>query len=64
VLIAIAVVLVLQAVFTYAPPMQALFETVALSPWQLAQCALAGLILLVVLDIDKRAAMIWKGMRA
>ncbi len=64
VLIAIAVVLVLQAVFTYAPPMQMLFETVALSPWQLAQCALAGLILLVVLDIDKRAAMIWKGMRA
>jgi hypothetical protein len=56
-------VAVLQALFTYAPPMQALFETTSLSLWQLAQCTAAGVVLLVVLDIDKRAARTWKEMR-
>jgi magnesium-transporting ATPase (P-type) len=64
IMVAVALVLTLQSVFTYAPPMQTLFATTALSPWQLAQCAIAGLILLVVLDIDKRAARTWKEMRS
>ncbi len=64
VLIAVALVVVLQAIFTYAPFMQALFDTVALSPWQLAQCALAGVALLVVLEIDKHAAQTWKKLGA
>jgi magnesium-transporting ATPase (P-type) len=63
VLIAIGLVVVLQLLFTYAPPMQTLFETRALSLWQLAQCTLAGVLLLILLDIDKRAAMTWKGSR-
>lgn len=60
VLIAVAVVLLLQAGFTYLPVMQTLFDTVALSPWQIAQCALAGVALLVVLEVDKHAARGWK----
>ena len=64
VLIAVALVIVLQAVFTYLPVMQGLFDTVALDPWQLVQCAFAGILLLVVLDLDKRAAQAWKGLRA
>ena len=63
VLIAVALVVVLQAVFTYVPVMQTLFDTVALSPWQLAQCALAGVILLMVLELDKYAAQTWKKLK-
>ncbi len=64
VLIAVAVVLALQALFTYAPFMQVLFETTALSLWQLVQCALIGVLLLFVLEFDKRAARYWKEKRA
>jgi hypothetical protein len=60
VLIAVALVVVLQAVFTYLPAMQGLFGTVALAPWQLAQCAAAGVILLLLLEVDKHAARMWK----
>ncbi len=60
VLIAIAIVIVLQAGFTYLPFMQTLFDTVALSVWQVGQCAAAGILLLVVLEIDKHAANLWK----
>jgi calcium-translocating P-type ATPase len=60
VLVAVALVVVLQAGFTYLPLMQALFDTVALAPWQVAQCALAGVVLLLVLELDKYAAKAWK----
>ncbi|MDD7971172.1 cation-translocating P-type ATPase [Roseinatronobacter alkalisoli] len=60
VLVAVALVVILQAGFTYLPVMQALFDTVALTPWQLVQCALAGVALLVVLELDKYAAQTWK----
>ncbi|MCC5955972.1 MAG: HAD-IC family P-type ATPase [Natronohydrobacter sp.] len=60
VLIAVVLVVLLQAGFTYLPFMQVLFETVALSPGQVAQCALAGVILLLVLEFDKHAAAMWK----
>ncbi len=64
VLIAVGVVIVLQAGFTYLPIMQTLFDTVALSPWQIAQCALAGVALLIVLEFDKHAARRWKQLAA
>lgn len=64
VLVAVALVVLLQAVFTYVPVMQTLFDTVALAPWQLAQCAAAGVVLLVVLEFDKHAAQSWKRMTA
>jgi magnesium-transporting ATPase (P-type) len=56
VLIAVGVVVLLQAAFTWAPPMQALFDTRALEPWQLAQCAAAGVLVLLLLELDKLAA--------
>jgi len=54
VLIAVAIVLVLQALFTYAPFMNLLFETRPLSLIQLAQCTLPGIVLLVILEVEKR----------
>lgn len=54
--IAVGVVAVLQAAFTYLPPMQMLFATTALSPGQLAQCAAAGVVVLLVLEVDKLIA--------
>ncbi|MFN4057517.1 MAG: cation-translocating P-type ATPase [Roseinatronobacter sp.] len=56
VLIAVAVVTLLQAMLTYTPVMQGLFETSALSFGQLALCMAAGGALLLVLEFDKRAA--------
>jgi magnesium-transporting ATPase (P-type) len=53
VLVAVAIVVLLQAAFTWAPPMQALFDTRALSPQQLAQCIGAGLLVLLLLEGDK-----------
>ncbi|MFN2306162.1 MAG: HAD-IC family P-type ATPase, partial [Paracoccaceae bacterium] len=60
VLIAVALVVLLQAVLTYLPFMQALFDTVALGPWQVLQCAAAGVFLLAFLEFDKQAARAWK----
>lgn len=60
VLIAVALVMLLQAVLTYLPFMQALFDTVALGPWQVLQCAAAGVFLLGFLEFDKQAARAWK----
>jgi len=62
VLVAVSLVVVLQAIFTYLPIMQSLFGTVALDPWQLAQCTAAGVLLLVLLEADKQAAKGWKAM--
>jgi magnesium-transporting ATPase (P-type) len=53
VLIAVAVVVLLQAGFTWAPPMQALFDTRPLGVWELAQCIAAGLLVLLLLEADK-----------
>lgn len=62
VLIAVALVVLLQVIFTYLPIMQSLFGTVALGPWQLVQCTAAGVLLLVLLEADKQAARGWKAM--
>lgn len=64
VLVALGLVVVLQAAFTYGAPLQAVFDTRALTALQLAQCAGAGMLVLVLLEIDKRAARLWKGRRA
>ena len=53
VLMAVAGVVLLQALFTYAPFMQTLFATRALSVQQLLMCAGAGLVVLVVLELEK-----------
>jgi len=50
---AVAAVIVLQALFTYAPFMQALFDTRALHPSQVLLCACAGLGVLLVLELEK-----------
>ncbi|MFN4060259.1 MAG: cation-translocating P-type ATPase [Paracoccus hibiscisoli] len=60
VLIALAVVVALQALLTYAPPLRMLFGTAPLSLGQLAACVGAGVLLLAVLEIDKRAAALWR----
>jgi magnesium-transporting ATPase (P-type) len=53
VLMAVAGVVLLQALFTYAPFMQTLFATRALSVQQLLMCAVAGVLVLVVLELEK-----------
>ena len=53
VLIAVAIVIALQAIFTYAPFMNVLFETRPLSLIQLLQCTLPGVALLVILEVEK-----------
>lgn len=53
VLMAVAGVLVLQALFTYAPFMHTLFDTRPLSVTEGLLCALAGLAVLIVLELEK-----------
>jgi magnesium-transporting ATPase (P-type) len=53
VLVAVGIVVLLQTVLTYLPPMQALFETRPLGPLQLGQCVAAGVLVLLVLEFDK-----------
>ncbi|HMP08926.1 cation-transporting P-type ATPase [Hydrogenophaga sp.] len=53
VLMAVGVVIVLQALFTYAPFMQLWFGTRALEPGQVLLCALVGLTVLVLLEGEK-----------
>jgi magnesium-transporting ATPase (P-type) len=53
VLMAIAFVVTAQLVFTYAPLMQKWFGTAPLSLWQLAEAAIAGVVVLLVLEIEK-----------
>ncbi|MCC5969260.1 MAG: HAD-IC family P-type ATPase [Pararhodobacter sp.] len=61
VLVAVGIVVALQAAFTWAPPMQALFDTRALGLAELAQCTAAGVLVLLVLEFDK---MIERGRKA
>ncbi|NIC39839.1 cation transporting ATPase C-terminal domain-containing protein, partial [Aquabacterium sp. A08] len=53
VLAAVGAVLALQSLFTYAPFMQALFHTQALSAAELALCAGTGAVVLVLLELEK-----------
>jgi magnesium-transporting ATPase (P-type) len=53
VLMAVGAVVVLQALFTYAPFMQTLFHTRALDIRELLLCTLAGVTVLLVLELEK-----------
>ncbi len=53
VLVAVGAVVLLQALFTYAPFMQHWFGTRALHPGEVLLCALAGLAVLVLLELEK-----------
>ena len=63
VLAAVAGVVALQALFTYAPFMGTFFDTRALGPAELGVAAGAGAALLLALEVDKRAASLWRGRR-
>lgn len=63
VLLALGAVLLLQSALTYAPPLQQLFGTAPLDPIDLARCALAGILLFAVLEVDKAAAAYWRRRR-
>jgi magnesium-transporting ATPase (P-type) len=54
VLIAISAVTALQALFTYAPFMERFFETRPLAPFQVAQIVAVGVLVLFVLEAEKR----------
>ncbi len=53
VLLAIAACVVLQLLYTYAPPLQALFGSVGLAPGEWARVLLAGLGLFCVAELEK-----------
>jgi potassium/sodium efflux P-type ATPase len=50
----IGAIVVLQALFIYAPPLQAVFSTYPLAPVSLLYCALAGAVILPAISIEKR----------
>ncbi len=52
--VVIGLILLLQWVFTYTPLMQSLFSTVALDPKALLLAPLAGVVVLLVLELEKR----------
>lgn len=53
VLLAVALVLVLQLMFIYSPPMQHWFGSVALSPWHGLLTVLVGLLVFLILELEK-----------
>lgn len=53
VFVAVGIVVLLQAAFTWLPPMQLLFDTRPLGVMELAQCTAAGGMVLLVLELDK-----------
>ena len=50
----IAAIVILQVLFIYAPPLQAVFSTHPLTPLSLFYCALAGALILPAISIEKR----------
>ncbi|MDH0701963.1 HAD-IC family P-type ATPase, partial [Pseudomonas toyotomiensis] len=59
VLLAIAACLLLQALYTYAPPMQRLFNSTALDAAQWARVVLAGLAVFVIAELEKWLIRRW-----
>jgi magnesium-transporting ATPase (P-type) len=58
--IAIGILLLLQAAFTYAPPMQLLFGTASLPPATLLLVLAAGIITLLLVEFEKFCTRQWK----
>jgi magnesium-transporting ATPase (P-type) len=54
VLVATAVLPVFQLMFTYLPPMQALFGTAGLDPATWARIVAFGIVLFLVVELEKR----------
>jgi cation diffusion facilitator family transporter len=61
--LAVAVLAALQAAFTYAPPMQALFATAAIDAEAWRRIAAFGLLLFLVVELEKGMARLWLGWR-
>lgn len=59
VLLAIAACLLLQALYTYAPPMQRLFNSTALDAAQWARVVLAGLAVFCIAELEKWVIRRW-----
>ena len=53
VLIAVALVVIFQLIYTYAPPMQYLFESVAIPPLGWAMAVGVGFSVFVLVEIEK-----------
>jgi magnesium-transporting ATPase (P-type) len=64
VLIAVVAVVALQLLLTRVPLLNLLFGTAPLSLVQLLQCVVPGVVLLVVLELDRRMAAFWKTLAA
>lgn len=64
VFIGIGVIIALQLAFIYAPSMQTLFGTAPLAARDLALSALAGMVILPVISVEKRLRSRTKGARA
>ena len=54
VFLGVGAILILQALFIYAPPMQAVFSTFPLPPESLLLSALVGAIIMPVITVEKR----------
>src|SRR5262245_37921558 len=52
-LVGISAVVILQCLFTYAPPLQALFETAAISLWVWPWLVLGGLLFFLAVEAEK-----------
>jgi magnesium-transporting ATPase (P-type) len=55
----IAAVVVLQILFTYAPPLQALFHTEAMPLWLWPWLLLAGVLFFLVVEAEKVILRMW-----
>jgi calcium-translocating P-type ATPase len=58
VLTSVGLVLVLQAAFTYAPPMQIVFDTRPLDALHMVAIFMAGVLLLLIMEADKAAYLL------
>jgi cation diffusion facilitator family transporter len=61
--LAIGVLLLLQAAFTYAPAMQALFETTAIDAEAWRRILAFGLLLFLVVELEKGVVRVWLAWR-
>src|SRR5262245_38931898 len=60
----IGAVVVLQGLFTYAPPFQALFDTQAMPLWLWPCLVLAGVLFFLVVEAEKIILRVWVSSRA
>jgi magnesium-transporting ATPase (P-type) len=56
----ICAVVILQLLFTYAPPLQALFETEAIPLWVWPWLLLGGFVFFLVVETEKLIIRIWR----